>query len=417
MVKRAIIGTQFGDEGKAKMIGYFVKTGDYDVIGRYGGGRNAGHSQIDDKGKEVINHLIPGGILHSGVYNVVLADVMVDPLGLIDEIREIEGKGHKVTPDNFGISNRAQMTLKYHKDFEEDSERMKGKDAIGTTKRGIGPTAISKYGREPVMFEEFLDPETFKTLLSSFSREHGNVVAKSVNVDEYVDMYGKAIEFLRPFMVEEAEFIRRNKDKNWLYEGAQGIMLDVLYGSHPYVTSSTPYNPPSDTDERVGIMKAYITRVGNGNLPTRMDEKDERLIRGILKKTPGAEFGATTGRPRNCGWFDAVIARHSTSIGRIDRIALTKLDRLSGFPVIKLATAYKYKGSVIKSLPGNRFVFEKVTPLYKEVPGWMEDISHVREFKDMPSHAQDYVKGLQDFVECKISHISVGPRAEQTIKM
>ena len=420
MTNISLTGIHFGDEGKGKMEGYLLETAipPFHVVARYGGADNAGHTSTEEdrSGRKIINHLVPGGILKPGIYNIILADVMVDPIELVKEIMYLEREGYVVSPENFGISSRAQMTLEYHKEFEREREEKKGKEAIGTTMKGVGPTAISKYAREPVRFEEFLSYDSFRRLLGSFSRERGNVVAKEVDVDRYIGMYGEAIEFLRQFRVDEAEVIRRLKDKNWIYEGSQGILLDVLYGSVPYVTSSTPHNPPPDTDERIGVAKAYITRVGGGNLPTRMEEGIEKMIRGCVDKTPGAEFGATTGRPRNCGWFDAVATKYAVSIGRIDKIALIKLDRLSGLPVIKVGTKYRIRGDVTKSFPADRFDFEEARGVYEEYPGWPDDISSAREFRDLPINGQDYVKRLEDMMECRIAYVSVGQGSEQTIE-
>jgi adenylosuccinate synthase len=415
MKRTAIIGIQWGDEGKAKIVSHYLRGGDYGVVARYGGGANAGHTQIDRDGKEVITHVVPAGILTEGVYNLVLADVMVDPVGLMGEIRGLQEAGHPVSPSNLGISGMAQVTLRYHRDFEKESERRKGKDRIGTTMRAIGPTAVSKYGREGIRLAEFLDPESFERILRSFSRERGNIVARKVPHRQYVETYGEAAGFLAPFMVDEAEVIRKMGDRNWLYEGSQGIMLDILYGSIPYVTSSTPHNPPPDADERIGVAKAYVTRVGEGNLPTRMDPPDEEAIRGIRGRTPGAEFGATTGRPRGCGWFDAVAARHAIAAGRIGSVDMTKLDRLSGFPRIRVATAYTHRGSRIEGFPADRFVFQEVEPVYHEFPGWEEDLSRARELEDLPKNAVHYLSALQDIMECSIGHVSVGQGAEQTI--
>ncbi len=431
MRRTAVIGMQWGDEGKGKVIDHLLRNEKYNVVARYGGGRNAGHTQVDEDGREAITHLLPQGVLKPNVYNLILADVMIDPLGLIEEMRELQEMGHHISPENLGISDRAQITLQYHKDFERKQERRKGRKAVGTTMRGIGPTAVSKYGREPLMFEEFVNPGSFERFLESLPKSYrnfpgflrslvtrsGNMVANGVNVRKYLEMYEQAADFLQSFKVNEAEIIERMKDKNWVYEGAQGILLDVLYGSIPYVTSSTPYNPPSDTNLRMGVAKAYITRVGGGNLPSRMEPDDEEKIRGIRGETAGAEFGATTGRPRNCGWFDAVATSHSVRIGRIDEMELTKLDRLSEFPTIKVGTGYKVGGDVITHFPADRFDFENARAVYEEYPGWMFDICNCREHGDLPQNAIDYVKRIEDMMRCKITNVSVGPKAEQTIEL
>lgn len=417
MTKTAVIGMQFGDEAKAKMISYLLKKKNYDIVGRYGGGRNAGHTQIDDKGNEIITHLVPAGILMPDIYNILLTGVILDPHGIVEEIEDLRKKGYKVDSSNFGISSRVQMTLEYHKNFEREQEERKGKDAVGTTMKGIGPTAVSTYGREGLRFEEFLNPDSFERFLKSLSRKRGNIVPKRVHVKEYMEMYEDVVKFLEPFKVDEARVLEEGRRTNWLYEGAQGTLLDVWQGTIPYVTSSESSKSPQDTDETIGILKAYITRVGGGNLPTRMTPEEENVMRGVLNETPGAEFGATTGRPRNCGWFDAVASRFAASVGRIDKVALTKLDRLTGFPEIKVATAYRYRGSVTKSFPADRFVFEAVEPVYREFPGWAGDISGAREIGNLPQNARDYIKRIEDLTDRKISHVSVGQGAEQTIEL
>jgi len=431
MTKTAVEGMQFGDEGKAKVIDYFLITRDYDVVARYHGGGNAGHTQVDKHGKEIITHIIPSGIRKKSVYNAILSGVMVDPLGAVKEIKELREMGYKVNISNLGISERAQITLQYHKDFEKRQERKKGKKAVGTTMKGISPTAVSTYAREGLRFAEFVNPYYFEKFLESLPksyknfpeklismfRKSGNVVANGANVREYMEMYEHAMNFLRPFKIDEAEFLERMKNKNWLYESAQGALLDVVLGTVPYVTSSETCNPPADTDGIIGVSKAYITRVGGGNLPTRMELEEEKIIRGVRGETAGAEFGATTGRPRNCGWFDGVIAKFAAREGRVDNVFLTKLDRLSGFPEIKVATAYRYKGDIIKSFPAERLVFEEAEPVYREFPGWPDYIGDARGPGDLPRNTRDYVKRLEDMMERKITHASVGPKAEQTIEL
>lgn len=427
MTKIAIIGTQFGDEGKGKIIDLVSPS--FDVVARYQGGHNAEHTIMTPRGKEIILHLLPSSIIKPGIYNILLAGVLVDPLELTNEIKELRGLGYRVDPSNFGISNRTHMNLDFHKEYERMMEDKKGKDAVGTTMKGIGPTAITKYAREGLRFREFLNPDSFERYLESLPRSYrnwvqkifksskpsGNIVAKGVDTCKYLDMYQEAQEFLRPFIVDEAGFLKKRKNDNWLYESAQGCMLDIDAGTYPYVTSSNPILPPSDTEERWGISKAYTTRVGYGNLPTQMEPDKEKFMRGRKGVTPGAEYGATTGRPRNCGWWDGVIAEYAVNVAAIDELDMTKMDRFDEFEKIKICIAYKYRDSKLTEFPVDRYVFEQVEPVYIEVPGWKKDTTNAREPGDLPQEFIDYLKRIEDIAGRKIHYASVGQKAEQTI--
>jgi adenylosuccinate synthase len=411
-----VLGTQWGDEGKGKIIDLLAPN--FDNVARYGGGRNAGHSQVDEEGNELVLHLVPSGIKFPNVYNMIFADVMVDPIGLMEEIRAIRNAGYPVTPSNLGISGRAHVSLQYHKEYEIDWEKRKGGGAVGTTMRMIGPTAVTKFGREGLRLDEFLNPESFELYLKSLVGNQGNIIARLNSDDDvkrYMEIYAEAREFLQPFVVREDEVIRGRKNERWLYEGAQGGLLDVLYGTYPYTTSSTPIHPPSDTDFIIGVMKAYITRVGGGDFPTEMEDCDELTVRGTRGKTPGAEFGATTGRPRKCGWLDILATKFIADVAKVNRNDVTKLDRLTGFPKLKICVDYRYKGSNLGHFPADRFVFEKVEPVYIEVPGWTEDITDAREFRDLPQNARDYLRKVRDLMKKDIGLVSVGPKASQTL--
>jgi len=421
MTNVAILGQQWGDEGKGKLVHLLAPR--FGVVARYQGGRNAGHT-VYIYGKPVVNHLVPSGILAQCCYNAILGDVILDPVGLKDEIESLRKMGYKVDSENLGISGLAHITLDFHKKYERLMEKRKGGGAIGTTMRGIGTTATGKAAREGLRFSEFVNPESFESYLESLPRSYrnfwewlvtrfkrsGNIIARDVNITKYLEMYMGAQEFLAPFLVNESELIQQYGDKNWLFEGAQGCLLDLSKGTYPYVTSTNPANPPPAIDSYEGVYKAYVTRVGAGPFPTRMEPETEEPIR---KK--GNEFGATTGRPRNCGWFDAVAGIYARRLSRLNKMHIMKLDVLTGIPEIPVCIKYKYKGSYLGAFPEDRFVLEKVEPVYEIRKGWTKDIKNATERSDLQTETEDYVKYLEDLLECKANLISIGPNPEQTL--
>lgn len=413
--RTALVGLQFGDEGKGKYVTYFLTTERVDVDARYNGGGNAGHTIIAPNGKVLATHQVPSGIVFADVYNAMLHGMFIDPAKLKTEIEDLRAKGYDVDPSNLGISGLAHVTLGHHIELERLDEQRRGRGAIGTTFSGIGPTAEEKYGRRGIRFAEFVNPESFRRLLEAKSEELRQRGYPVENLDFHAETYAALQEFLSPFLIDEAELNRRKRNAAWLYEGAQGILLDPDFGSYPYVTSTHAGKAPRATV--VGVAKAYITRVGGGPLPTRMDEQTEALIRGE-RGSAGAEFGATTGRPRSCGWFDIPAARYAVEIGGVDVVALTKLDVLSRVPVIKVCTHYDCDGRLLDTIPADRFELERCKPVYEEVRGWPGvDISGARILGDLPVEARDYLKMLQDALERPIEPVSVGPSAEQTIEM
>ena len=417
-MKRALIGLQWGDEGKGKLVTYYVNknSGSRLYVARYNGADNAGHTIFTPRGDEIVTHLLPSGIVSPNTYNAMLGGMYVDPLTLMEEIQNLQNRGYDITPVNLGVSGLAHVTLEYHIRLEKFEEMKRGSDAIGTTKKGVGPTAVDKYGRCGVRFSEFLNPDSFGKLMSVWKNGIG-FPAFYARVDEYPKLYAPAQEFLSQFSIDETELHRDSKGEDWLYEGAQAVLLDIDFGSYPFVTSSHVARPPADTDETVGVAKAYVTRVGGGPFPTRMDFFNESGIRGVKGITPGAEYGATTGRPRSCGWFDVPAARYAVAASGTDKIALTKLDVLGRLPALKICTHYDCNGETLHSVPANRFDFVDCKPVYKSVEGWCgQDFSNVRTFSDLPRAAQDYVELLEELVECPIKLVSVGPRAEQTIE-
>lgn len=439
MVKYAVIGLHWGDEGKAKVIDFLIDSHNIIFVARYGGGSNAGHTQWK-KGKGIATHLIPGGITHTGVYNALFSNTVVLPDSLIEEMDDLRRAGYEVTPMNFGISGLCKVTLPYHQEEEALSENMRGNSKIGTTGKAIGPTYRSSAAREGLRFREFLDPDTFRRFLeernerikrllhygldeaapksreltgrerAAITRFFRAINGKHVNVDEYMERFSGTIGLLRPFLIDEAKAIEVLREGNWVYEGSQAVLLDVDLGTYPFTTSSNPGRPPQDIDKTMGVAKAYMTRVGGGPFPTRMEPQDEERIR-----ERGKEFGATTGRPRNCGWFDLLATRYSCNVGRVDEIALTRLDILTGEEKLKFSKAYRTPKGIRTRFPDDRDELREAMPIYTEVPGWIQDIRGIREFNDLPQKAKDYVKRIEDACERPVTLIGVGPAAEETI--
>lgn len=414
-MKRTLIGLQWGDEGKGKFVSYFVlqSSGKRLYVIRYNGAANAGHTIITQQGEKIATHLLPSGIPFPNTYNAMLCGMYIDPLKLMLEIDGLKMQGYEVSPVNLGISGLAHVTLDYHNAMERQDEKARERP-IGTTLSGVGPTTVDKYARKGIRFAEFVEPEAFRRLLASRKAEFE---AKGLwdKVERYDDIYVCPQAFLKQFLIDEAELYKSGENEDWLYEGAQGVLLDIDYGTYEFVTTSHVARPPHDTDEVVGVAKAYVTRVGGGPLPTKMEQDIEEKIRGA-RGTVDAEYGATTGRPRSCGWFDIPATKYAATLSGTDKMALTKLDVLSRVPEIKVCTHYDCKGKKLQSVPANRFDLEQCKPVYKTIRGWPGiDISNAREFADLPQTAQDYTKMLEDLTGCKIGWISVGPSAEQTI--
>ncbi len=420
MANIIIIGSQWGDEGKGKIVDLFTPS--FDIIARYQGGHNAGHTVIID-GRKYILHLIPSGILHPGKLCVIGNGMVIDPVALKREIEELQAGGIDCR-DRLFISNRAHLILDYHRIVEKGDEARRGEARIGTTNRGIGPAYEDKMGRRGLRVCDLFNPETLK------SRLQDNVRLKQIlvpSIEKTLDpdaLFESALNMgreLSGYVVDVADFMNRNLDegKSVLFEGAQGTMLDVDHGTYPFVTASCATAGgactgtgvgPTRIDGIVGISKAYTTRVGEGPFPTELLDDTGELIR-----EQGQEYGASTGRPRRCGWFDAVVVNYSRRINNIDSLVITKLDVLDVLDEIKICTGYRYKGDLLKTVPADVRILEQCRPEYLTVKGWKQKTHEIRDFEDLPAIAQDYLKRLSDLVETEISIISTGPDRVHTI--
>lgn len=416
-----VVGAQWGDEGKGKIIDILARDCDYVV--RYQGGNNAGHTVVIDS-DEFILHLIPSGILHKNKICVIGNGVVVDPEALVEEIDMLRKKGIYVD-DNLKISDQAHLIFPYHKALDSLRE---AKAKIGTTGRGIGPCYTDKIARCGIRVADLLDEEVFKAKLKNNIDEKNEILKKLYNHKEFSfnEIYKKYLGYSKTISRYACDSVKVLNDavqkrRAILFEGAQGSLLDIDHGTYPYVTSSNATAGgactgtglgPSKIDKVIGVVKAYTTRVGEGPFPT---EFGPELMEEIREK--GKEYGATTGRPRRCGWFDSVIVRHSASVNGLDSIVVTKLDVLDELKMIKIATAYKYKGKVFKDFPSNIEMLWKVEPVYEEHPGWMEDTTRVNRFSDLPAGAKRYLKRLQNLIGVKIELVSVGSKRKQAFKM
>ena len=378
-----VIGTQFGDEGKGKIIDFLAEKAN--VIARFNGGNNAGHTiKVNDK--TTILHLIPSGILHNGKINIIGNGVVVDPKVLMQEIEDLRNKGVKVTPDNLVLSENAHVILENH--IKEDKEKNKH---LGTTSRGIGPAYTDKIARAGLRVIDYINKD---------------------------DEFSKKIS---PFVKNTTLLINNliDKNKKVLFEGAQGTLLDIDHGTYPYVTSSNTISGgvclglgigPKNVGNVIGIAKAYITRVGAGPLPTELKDEIGKQIQEI-----GKEFGATTGRARRCGWFDALIGKYAVMVNGLDTIALTKLDVLSGLEKIKICISYKHKNKIIKDFSSNVEILENCEPIYEEMPGWKEKLDNINKFNDLPENAKKYIKRIEELMEIPVCIVSIGPERNQTL--
>ena len=411
-----VVGSQWGDEGKGKITDYLAQKAD--VVVRYQGGNNAGHT-IEFNGQKFALRLIPSGIFTSG--NVILGNGMViNPKALLEEMKYLNDAG--VSTDGIKISDRAHVILPYHLEIDAMQEKLRGDKNIGTTKKGIGPTYVDKYARIGIRVGEFIHEELFRSRLEEVLplklREYPEL---DFHVEDIFQEYKEYAKMIKPMVTDTGllldEYFRQ--DKKVLFEGAQGTMLDIDYGTYPYVTSSHPGANgvcegagigPVNIDEVVGIVKAYTTRVGSGAFPTEIDDEVGNRIREV-----GREYGTVTKRPRRIGWFDAVVVNQSRRMSGLTGLSIMLLDVLTGIETLKLCTAYKLNGEIIYALPAVIQELDKVEPIYEEMPGWSEDITHVTSFEELPVNCQNYFKRISELVHCPIAMFSVGPDREQTI--
>jgi adenylosuccinate synthase len=417
-----IVGTQWGDEGKGKIIDILSEKADYIV--RYQGGSNAGHTVVVE-GREYIFHLIPSGILHKGKICCIGNGVVVDPQMLIKEIRDLSKAGINIDK-RLKISSLAHVILPYHKALDQLREIKRAHNKIGTTKRGIGPCYADKVSRCGIRMFDLLTPGVFEDKLRDNLKEKNEIFKKvyrspgfsfSSLYTEYLN-YGKAIS---KYICNTTSLLNRAIDnkKDILFEGAQGTFLDIDFGTYPFVTSSSTVAggacigagvSPVEIDKIVGVAKAYATRVGEGPFPTEFPSPFQQYIRD-----KGSEFGATTGRPRRCGWFDSVMVKEAVLLNRISELAIMKLDILDGLETIKICVGYKYKGKLFKAFPYDLEVLKNAIPIYKEMPGWSQTINKIKHYKDLPAQAKDYILRLKDILHTKISMVSVGSSRQETL--
>ena len=420
MANTILVGAQWGDEGKGKIID--VLTSKADVIVRSQGGNNAGHTIVHG-GATYILHLIPSGILRRGKVCVIGNGVVVDPIALVAEIGQLRGLGVKIG-ENLLVSNCAHLVMPYHRLLDEQRELRKGRAKIGTTKRGIGPAYGDKAARTGLRVSDLMQPILFAKKLQAKIRENNSILqalgANPINYREVHEAYLAAGEKLWPFVTNTVVYLHRalERGKEILFEGAQGTFLDIDHGTYPYVTSSNTTAggactgtgvPPHRMDQVVGVMKAYTTRVGEGPLPT----EDRRLAQRL--HSLGREFGATTGRARRCGWFDAVATRYATMINGIDELAITNLDGLDDVDPIRICVEYRLNGKRLDVPPCDAVQLDNCEPIYEEMPGWKQSTTSAKKLSQLPLAARNYVKRLGRLTGGKISIVSVGPTRAQTI--
>ena len=420
MANLIVVGAQWGDEGKGKIVD--LLTGHFDIVARYQGGHNAGHTVIID-GKKYVLHLIPSGILRPNKLCVIGNGVVVDPIALKAEIGELAAAGISCKGRLF-VSNRAHAILEYHRMIEKGDEDRRGDSRIGTTNRGIGPAYEDKMGRRGLRICDLRNPEILRRRLEENAGARKLLypaMAGSLDIEKLYEIARGLGEELAEYFADTAEFLNRSIDegKSVLFEGAQGTLLDVDHGTYPYVTASSATAGgactgtgvgPGRISGVIGISKAYTTRVGSGPFPTELLDKVGDLIR-----SRGQEYGASTGRPRRCGWFDAVVVRYSRLINNLDALVITKMDVLDELPEIQICTGYRYKGTVLEAFPPEITVLEQCRPEYMTVKGWNKNTAGIRSFSGLPTLAQDYIKRLSDLVRTEISVVSTGADRKDTV--
>ncbi|MBN1333072.1 MAG: adenylosuccinate synthase [Synergistales bacterium] len=419
---QVIIGAQWGDEGKGRVVDFLGKN--VDIFARYQGGANAGHTVIVE-GSKYVFHLLPSGMLYPCKVCIIGNGVVIDPEQLIYELRMLQDQGKDRA--RLVVSGAAHVVMPYHKLLDQAHENFRGRGKkIGTTGRGIGPCYVDKYNRMGIRMEDLLDPDLLREKLSSNLDLKNLQLTRIFNIEPmaFDEVYKKALEWgkiLEPYIADASLILNEalNSGKNVLFEGAQGTLLDVDHGTYPFVTSSNPVSAgacigmgvaPTIIDSVTGVVKAYSTRVGSGPFPT----EDEGEIGEYLREK-GGEYGATTGRPRRCGWLDLVALSYAVRLNGMDNIALTKLDVLTGLEEIKVCTGYMLNDEVLGSFPTNVNLLEKVTPLFKTMKGWTEDLGACRKFEDLPEAARNYIEFIEEATRVSIGLIGVGPQREETI--
>lgn len=422
-----IIGAQWGDEGKGKVVDLLADR--FDVVSRYQGGHNAGHSvYVGDKA--FVLRLLPSGIIHEDKTCVLGNGMVIDPKAFFEEIDQIEEKGISVTPGRLKVSSRAHLIMPYHRALDHTSEERLGNEKIGTTLRGIGPAYEDKAGRRGIRVADALSPEVLKLRVERNLEEANRIIVlfgqQPLRSDEILAEITPLVKRLRPFVCETSHFLAeaRKSNKKILLEGAQATLLDVDHGTYPYVTSSNPTAggasvgagiPPHHISGVLGIVRTYATRVGEGPFPTEMLDSEEEIANLIRER--GNEYGSVTKRPRRCGWFDAVATKYAAELNGFDSVALTKLDVLDAMDEIKVCVGYLIDGERIDTFPAVSSELRRIEPIYEVLDGWRSDTLGITEFEKLPPNAQNYVRFLSDKIGVEIGLISTGPERDQTIIM
>jgi adenylosuccinate synthase len=416
-----VLGTQWGDEGKGKAVDYLADG--MDLVVRYQGGNNAGHTVIAE-GRLLKLQLIPSGILYPHITPVIADGVVVDPRHLLKELDEVRRTGVDVS--RLRLSGNCHLIMPYHLELEKVTQRFLGRNALGTTKRGIGPTYADKAARIGLRVQDLFDERIFREKLEIVLREKNAILTKlygrlPLDGDAIVDEYLELADELQPYVADTSALLHEalREGRHVMLEGAQGTMLDLDKGTYPFVTSSNPVAGfalasagigPKEVDRVVGIVKAYVTRVGAGPFPTEdLGDDGERL------SVRGQEFGTVTGRKRRCGWFDAAVLRYAARVNGLTELFVTKLDVLSGFEGLRICTGYRVDGQMLDEVPAHQSLFHRAEPVYEPIDGWMEEIDGARTFEDLPKGARGYVRRIEELVGVPVSVVSVGPAREQSL--
>ncbi|HLR53582.1 MAG TPA: adenylosuccinate synthase [Pseudogracilibacillus sp.] len=415
-----VVGTQWGDEGKGKITDFLSQNAE--VVARYQGGNNAGHTIVFDDVTYKL-HLIPSGIFFKDKKSVLGNGMVIDPKAFMEEIKYLHDKG--ISTDKLKVSNRAHVILPYHIKLDILQEEVKGENKIGTTKKGIGPAYMDKAARTGIRIADLLDKDNFREKLEQNLEEKNRLFEKvyeceSIQVEDILEEYYEYGQQMKQFVCDTSVVLNEALDsgRRVLFEGAQGVMLDLDQGTYPFVTSSNPVAGgvtigagvgPSKISTVVGVSKAYTTRVGDGPFPTELSDEIGDQIREV-----GREYGTTTGRPRRVGWFDSVVVRHARRVSGITDLSLNSLDVLTGIETLKICVAYRYRGEVIREFPANLNALAECEAIYEELPGWNEDITDVTSLDDLPVNARHYLERISQLTEIPLSIFSVGPDRTQT---
>ncbi|MEW8986333.1 MAG: adenylosuccinate synthase [Bacillus sp. (in: firmicutes)] len=420
MTSVVVVGSQWGDEGKGKITDFLSENAE--VIARYQGGNNAGHT-IKFNNETYKLHLIPSGIFYKDKISVIGNGMVVDPKALVAELKGLQDRG--VTTDNLRISNRAHVILPYHLKLDEVEEERKGANKIGTTKKGIGPAYMDKAARNGIRMADLLDREVFEEKLTRNLEEKNRMFERfyeteGFKIEDILDEYYEYGQQIKQYVVDTSKVLNDALDegRRVLFEGAQGVMLDIDQGTYPFVTSSNPVAGgvtigsgvgPTKINHVVGVCKAYTTRVGDGPFPTELHDEIGHQIREV-----GREYGTTTGRPRRVGWFDSVVVRHARRVSGITDLSLNSIDVLTGLDSVKICVAYDYNGEMITEYPANLRVLAECKPVYEELPGWTEDITGCKSLDELPVNARHYLERVSQLTGIPLSIFSVGPDRNQT---